>query len=126
MAKTKTKTPTAKPAPTAKPTPTPEAPQNTVPDFAIIQGTIYRASAIDALEVHQEDDLRVTFAMSGRIITISFTEPKDAKESHRLLAYIMTGTDLYAAQPEAAQPEAAPADPDMEAPTGEDDEGTNA
>jgi len=87
-------TPKKKPTTAQETTAAPKV--NTVPDFAIIQGTIYRASAIDALEVHQKEDLSVTFAMSGRIITISFQDPKDAVESHRLIAYLMTGTDLYA------------------------------
>ena len=82
---------------------------NEVPDFAIIGGTVYRAEAIDAVQAIGETTLTVTFSLSGRVIQLPFTEKEEALKAHRLLTYLMTGTDLYAQNtPTTPAPEEVP------------------
>jgi len=93
----------------------------TVPDFAIIQGTIYRAAAIDAVQTNPKDATTVVFSLSGTTTSLNFEDVKSATDAHRLLVYLMTGTDLY---PQTSVVEGGVEED--EAPTGEDGEGTNA
>ena len=77
-----------------------------VPEFAIISGAIYRAAAINAVDpiIYNEDgDYVVSVSLGGEARTLLFSEDDEAKKAHRLLVFLMTGTDLYTPKDEDAE-----------------------